>query len=313
MPLLQGQCACGGGCPRCKQELGIQTKLKISEPGDKYEQEADRIADEVMRMPEPSVQPHVEPEEAEEEIFQRKAQANPTAPLSQNHASLLLSSTFPELKSSPSQPLDAETQTFMESRFSQDFSKIRLHIDAQAAKSAESINARAYTIGRDIVFGAGQYTPTTPDGKRLLAHELTHVLQQGETIQVPKIQRSLLPQNANCGQRTTLPIHERASVEPGAHFTETFSRPASGRIRVTVSADADPDKFCHADNTFGVNVWQCHIVTDESLESQQSVKIGGKISYEINIPTKEWNTYEKFYVRVFTNCKVLLDVSVEAI
>jgi hypothetical protein len=60
MPLLQRQCACGGGCPRCKkQELGIQTKLKISEPGDKYEQEADRIADEVMRMPEPSVQRQV--------------------------------------------------------------------------------------------------------------------------------------------------------------------------------------------------------------------------------------------------------------
>jgi hypothetical protein len=55
MPLLQRKCACGGGCPRCKEELGIQTKLKISEPGDKYEQEADQIADEVMRMPEPSV------------------------------------------------------------------------------------------------------------------------------------------------------------------------------------------------------------------------------------------------------------------
>jgi hypothetical protein len=67
MPLLQRQCACGGGCPRCQDELGIQTKLKISEPGDKYEQEADRIADEVMRMPEPSVQRQVEPEEEKEE------------------------------------------------------------------------------------------------------------------------------------------------------------------------------------------------------------------------------------------------------
>ena len=72
MPLLQRQCACGGGCPRCQEKLGIQTKLKIGEPGDKYEQEADRIADEVMRMPEPSVQRQMEPEE-EEEMVQRKA------------------------------------------------------------------------------------------------------------------------------------------------------------------------------------------------------------------------------------------------
>jgi outer membrane protein OmpA-like peptidoglycan-associated protein len=72
MPRLQRQCACGGGCPRCQDELGIQTKLKISEPGDKYEQEADRIADEVMRMPEPSVQRQLEPEEEEQEMVQRK-------------------------------------------------------------------------------------------------------------------------------------------------------------------------------------------------------------------------------------------------
>ena len=56
MPLLQRQCACGGGCPRCQEKLGIKTQLKISEPGDKYEQEADRIADEVMRMPDTSIQ-----------------------------------------------------------------------------------------------------------------------------------------------------------------------------------------------------------------------------------------------------------------
>jgi hypothetical protein len=61
MPLLQRKCACGGGCPRCQDELGIQTKLKISEPGDKYEEEADQIADEMMRMPEPSVQRQIEP------------------------------------------------------------------------------------------------------------------------------------------------------------------------------------------------------------------------------------------------------------
>ncbi len=64
MPLLQRKCACGGGCPRCQEDLGMQTKLKIGEPGDKYEQEADRIAEQVMRMPDPLVQRQVERKEA---------------------------------------------------------------------------------------------------------------------------------------------------------------------------------------------------------------------------------------------------------
>src|SRR4028119_1346818 len=83
MPLLQRKCACGGGCPRCQGELGIQTKLKISEPGDKYEQEADRIADEVMRMPEPSIQRQVELEEEEEETLQAKPTIGQITPIIQ--------------------------------------------------------------------------------------------------------------------------------------------------------------------------------------------------------------------------------------
>lgn len=79
---------------------------------------------------------------------------------------------------SPGQPLDAGTRTFMESRFSHDFSGVRVHTDAKAAESARSVNALAYTVGRDLVFGMGQYSPTTMIGRRLLAHELTHVVQQ---------------------------------------------------------------------------------------------------------------------------------------
>ena len=65
MPLLQSKCACGGGCPRCQEELGIQTKLKIGEPGDKYEQEADRVATQITQMPEPTIQRQTETEEVE--------------------------------------------------------------------------------------------------------------------------------------------------------------------------------------------------------------------------------------------------------
>jgi Domain of unknown function (DUF4157) len=81
---------------------------------------------------------------------------------------------------SPGQPLDAGTQAFMGSRFGHDFSGVRVHNDGQAAESARSVNALAYTVGRDVVFGAERYAPGTMAGKRLLAHELTHVVQQSQ-------------------------------------------------------------------------------------------------------------------------------------
>jgi uncharacterized protein DUF4157 len=80
---------------------------------------------------------------------------------------------------SPGQPLDAATRAFMEARFGHDFGRVRVHTDAQAAESAQAVNALAYTAGRDIVFGAGQYTPHTSRGRHLLAHELAHTVQQG--------------------------------------------------------------------------------------------------------------------------------------
>ncbi|HBE28232.1 MAG TPA: hypothetical protein DDW25_05000 [Ktedonobacter sp.] len=76
------------------------------------------------------------------------------------------------------QPLDTATRAFMKPRFGHDFSRVRIHADERAAESAQSINALAYTVGNDIVFGAGQYAPMTAMGQRLLAHELTHTIQQ---------------------------------------------------------------------------------------------------------------------------------------
>jgi hypothetical protein len=79
---------------------------------------------------------------------------------------------------SPGQPLDATTRAFMEPRFGHDFSQVRVHADTRAAESAGAVNALAYTVGRDVVFGAGQFAPQTSAGSKLMAHELTHVLQQ---------------------------------------------------------------------------------------------------------------------------------------
>src|SRR5215467_6633514 len=97
-------------------------------------------------------------------------------------------SSVHETLRSPGQPLDMATRAFMEPRFGQDFSSVRVHADSHAADSARAVNARAYTLGNDVAFGHAQYAPGTQSGKELLAHELTHVIQQGsrKTASVPQ-------------------------------------------------------------------------------------------------------------------------------
>jgi hypothetical protein len=87
-----------------------------------------------------------------------------------------------DVLNSPGQPLDANARAFMEPRFGHDFSRVRVHADTKAAESARAVNAAAYTVGRDIVFGTGQYAPHSARGQRVLAHELTHVVQQDRGV-----------------------------------------------------------------------------------------------------------------------------------
>jgi Domain of unknown function (DUF4157) len=183
MPLLQRQCACGGGCPRCQDNLKLQTKLKISQPGDVYEQEADRIADQVMRMPEPTIQRQMEPDEEEEGMVQKGSIINEVKPLQRSSTDQDqpsgVTSIVHRVLNSPGQVLDSETQRFMEPRFGQDFNHVRIHTDFNAVASARAINAQAYTVGSDLIFDSGRYNPGTEVGRRLLAHELVHTIQQG--------------------------------------------------------------------------------------------------------------------------------------
>jgi len=103
-----------------------------------------------------------------------------------------------EVLRSPGQPLDPATRALMEPRFSHNFGSIRIHNDYRAAESALAVNALAYTVGRDVVFGAGQYTPKTHAGSRLLAHELAHVIQQERGGPVaPPLRNGMLEQDAD--------------------------------------------------------------------------------------------------------------------
>jgi hypothetical protein len=95
-----------------------------------------------------------------------------------------------EVLRSPGQPLDEGARAFLEPRFGEDFSQVRVHSDAGASWSAEAVNARAYTVGADLIFGRGEYAPGTAQGRSLIAHELTHVVQQrSATGRPPVLQR----------------------------------------------------------------------------------------------------------------------------
>lgn len=175
----------------------IQAKLTISQPNDKHEQEADRMAEAVMRMPAPQMQRQPENnEEKQEELIRTKPISAKITPLIQRRVipedeerqvqargNGKTSRVTPYFKSGLNilgngQPLSKETRAFFEPRFGRDFSGVRVHTDYRANQLTRSINARAFTKENDIVFGKGEFAPETKKGRNLIAHELVHTIQQ---------------------------------------------------------------------------------------------------------------------------------------
>jgi len=160
----------------------LQHKLTIGAVSDPLEAEADCMADHVMRASDPDQSLSITTgrlsrkcAECEEE--DKKLNAKPDGALVQSDAPSLVR----DVLNSPGQPLDSSTRDFMEPRFGRDFSKVRVHHDANAGMSASAVNALAYAVNQDVVFGPGRYDPQSREGKHLLAHELAHVVQQGQT------------------------------------------------------------------------------------------------------------------------------------
>ena len=164
----------------------IQAKLTINQPNDIYEQEAEAMADKVMRKPfdaendhaffspAGSIQRKCAHCEEEEKKLQRKE--------SNNEPGVASTQTEDYVNSlSGGKALTGIERNFFEPRIGYDFSGVRLHTDSTAARSAQSINALAYTSRNNIVFNEGKYNTNTDEGKRLLGHELTHVVQQNES------------------------------------------------------------------------------------------------------------------------------------
>jgi hypothetical protein len=220
----------------------IQTKLTVNHPGDKYEQEADRVSEYIMSMPNNETNglsdvpaktqgksatfargQGLYPQNAQGEILQRKPLASTNTSIAQSQikfpekeeGGLLqtkelsgqtqqvppqVAANINSLRGS-GQPLTRSARAFFEPRFGVDFSGVQVHADAQAFELTRSLNARAFTVGRDMVFGTGEYSPETTSGRNLLAHELTHVMQQNPGMPKQPAPTAYSPLSSNTLQR----------------------------------------------------------------------------------------------------------------
>ncbi|BAZ31949.1 OmpA/MotB domain-containing protein [Cylindrospermum sp. NIES-4074] len=183
--------------PAVVDTLPIQRKLTVGAPGDRYEQEADRMASQVMSMSNTTLQRRMAPEEQTEQQLQTKPLAKTITPIVQRapipatDASLQAGGNIESrLNSSKSggSPLADDVRGFMEPRFGTKFDHVRVHTSEEAIQMNRELGAQAFAHGSNIYFGAGKYNPGSSDGKHLLAHELTHTIQQGGS---PQIQRAV--------------------------------------------------------------------------------------------------------------------------
>lgn len=215
LPAIQRKCACGsaqgstGKCDKCekKRALSLQPKLTVNKPGDAYEQEADRVADQIMAAP---ADPSISGAPMRIHRFTEQAtEGTDTAPAS-----------VARVLASPGRPLEPALRQDMEQRFGRDFSRVRVHCGADAEQSARDVNAHAYTVGHNIVFGAGRLAPGAYEGRRLIAHELTHVVQQSGSDSI-----SVGNNNRKRGQ---FPVNPGSSISIGQYSNETARHALEG-------------------------------------------------------------------------------------
>jgi hypothetical protein len=218
----------------------LQAKMSVSDPQDPFEMEADRVADQVMRMPDAqsvarsSLQIQRVCNECEEDLH-RDAESSSSAPSLDAATESAIGSL-----SSRGSPLPDSTRSFMESRFQTNFEAVRVHTDSHAHDLARSVSAKAFTVGREVVFGAGHYAPETEDGKRLLAHELTHVLQQSRQSASAALMRE--PDSGAGGAKPPMP-------KPGqTPFNFISESPALENWKVSVKGMLEREFDTHFDS-----------------------------------------------------------------
>ncbi|MGA2843723.1 MAG: DUF4157 domain-containing protein [Steroidobacteraceae bacterium] len=224
----------------------IQRKLVVGHVNDPLEYEADRVAGNVMRMPDPDVSATLTQaqlsrkcatcEDEERRQLQTKPAGTPVAARSE------VPGVVHEVLRAPGQPLDPAPRRFMERRFGHDFSAVRIHADAQAAEAAARESALAFTVGQHIFFGYGQYKPEESAGHRLLAHELVHTLQQRGSVPPTSDRdewRSRRTEDGHSWSRVPPErAHEDALEREAESFATRSNREPAGQARATQSLPA---------------------------------------------------------------------------
>ncbi len=165
--------------------VSLQPKPAVSAPGDRYEQEADRVAEQVLSMSAPHMQRRPggcgggsspiqcrQTGQDDAHLNTKPSETNPALPTE-------VPPSVRRILRSDGQPLDGASKAFFEPRFGHDFSSVRVHTGQEAATAAADVSSQAFTLGRHIVFGDGEFAPDRAAGRRLLSHELAHVIQQG--------------------------------------------------------------------------------------------------------------------------------------
>jgi hypothetical protein len=214
----------------------IQAKLTVGAVDDPLEQEAEMVSEQVMHMPSSDVSVAPAPPQVgrrpalhgEEKNLQTKPAPIKAAPRETSMRGLLRS---------PGQPLDAAARSFFEPRFGRDFSQVRVHTGTIAEQSARALNAEAYTVGCDIVFGVGHCSSGPATEARLLGHELTHVVQQsgGDATALPERREAPMARPRISAHPVAV---QRQPSKPASHASalERVGAHWIGRIRGTYSA-----------------------------------------------------------------------------
>lgn len=302
---------------------GIQTKLEVNAAGDAYEQEADRVADAVMRVPGhgtppagggdgasgpmppgPGVQKIAgrKPIEDEEDVPPKKLEVNEKCNCGEDdklaEEKVVVQRREDSGAAAPrlepgietriqgmrggGQPLPSSERRFMEPRFGADFGSVRVHTDQEADSFSRAIHARAFTLGSDIFFRAGEYAPERPEGRRLLAHELTHSIQQGAARTHPM-------NDVQIGARSTvLPTLQRQGPAPPGPAPPAPAPPAPAPPAGRATLNFLPILHDQAPTGWGVTVnddpvfditayasgatWKC-VITTADQQSHQGTRL----------------------------------------
>lgn len=254
------------------------SSLRLSQPGDAGEREADRVAGQVMAMPDGAA--HGGMIAARERIPLLAARA-PAGSISAASGENVASDVASEIRSlaGSGTPLRTETRRFMEPRFRANFSDVRVHTGGKAASLASRLGAAAFTHGRDVVFGKGAYRPESDEGKRLIAHELTHTIQQGGVS--GRVHRSIDTAPVTVQERSGLQV-QRGIVSRALDWIADKANYIPGFRLLTIVIGRNPINMAAVDRS-GENILRAMIEfipggpkIAEALQNHGVLQKGGK-------------------------------------